>query len=278
MRHCLASKTLCHWGWFRDHTSLTTSACLQADFNDLCGQMLQAYTGVGTLCGHSFPLFAKGGSASTHIKLLQNVQLECHGFDELYVLSKTCVQPCISTTNGCCWIPPILSQWFPCCASLGCCPQTDSPTAAPTTASMPPSTTCVDKHPTCPELKAELDEQGMSCFTADLGEASGDASLNGKVLADQCCATCGLPTDKNCAKCMLGNSRAFCVKINVCHVNKECALPADCAMCITQSTKTELRARLCGARHCQRRRANARVLMMMVCIQAKTETSGVSYN
>ena len=66
-----------------------------ADFNNLCGQMLTQYHGEGTLCGHSFPLFAKNGNSPTHVNFLGNVGVQCHNFVDSFVLIKTCISPCM---------------------------------------------------------------------------------------------------------------------------------------------------------------------------------------
>ena len=52
-----------------------------------------------------------------------------------------------------------------------------------------PTTTCKDEYPTCPQLKAQLDDADGSCFTTDLGELN--TALRGQKLVDHCCASCG---------------------------------------------------------------------------------------
>ena len=74
-----------------------------ADYNDLCGQFFTQYSGEGTLCGHSFPLFAKDkGSTAEHVNFLGNVVVQCYSFIDLFVLNRMCLEPCMHEMKGCC--------------------------------------------------------------------------------------------------------------------------------------------------------------------------------
>ena len=126
---------------------VSSAVLYSADFNHLCGQFFTQYTGLGTLCGHSFPLFAKDGNTATHVNFLGHVTVQCHNFIDPFVLLKTCVTPYMEEAKGCCWFPHDLAQYFDCCASLGCCGVTAAPTPAPVMGN------CTDLHPTCAKLK-----------------------------------------------------------------------------------------------------------------------------
>ena len=150
---------------------VSSDVLYSADFNDLCGLFFTHYHGLGTLCGASFPLFAKNGNTATHVNFLGNVVVQCHNFVDVFVLNKMCVEPCMHEQKGCCWVSPDISGYFDCCASFGCCGPTQAPSPAPTTL-----TTCTDLHPTCPSLKQQLDDIGKTCFD-DMGEITGNVTI-----------------------------------------------------------------------------------------------------
>ena len=213
---------------------VSSAVLYSADFNHLCGHMLTQYHGLGTLCGRSFPLFAKDGNTRTHVNFLGNVAVQCHNFNDVFVLLKTCVAPCMDEAKGCCWLPSDLAIYYDCCGSLGCCGVTPAPTPAPTTGQ------CIDMHPTCPSLKKQLDDHGESCFTADLGDVTGDVSVSGKHLVDECCASCGgNGGGGHCTQCVAaGHTKDECMAAGVC----KCSFPAACRRCISVNSETFTKA------------------------------------
>ena len=199
----------------------------EADLNDFCGTILTRYSAryTGTVCSQSFPLFGKEFEGRTnnasHVTFLGNAKVRCHGQNELYVVSRLCVAPCMidASASKCCWIPASIAQLFQYCPYVPhCCPDTPPPTPPPL---------CVDNFPTCPKLKAQLDRVNGSCSHTDVGQATGIAAYNGMHLVDQCCASCQLD---HCAKCIAdGNSRGDCAAIGVC----KCSLSAACLRCMS---------------------------------------------
>ena len=202
-----------------------------ADLDDFCGTVLRAYEGRDSVCSRSFPLFAKEDSRegrtnnATHADFLGNAKVQCHGQEDLYVVNKLCVQPCFADTakspSKCCWVPSLLAHMFDCCSALGCCVGSRPSIAAPP---------CVDQYPTCPKLKAQLDQRNGSCATTDVGWVTGLPQFNGLHLQDKCCASC---TDY-CALCMKDNTRLECKAIGVC---SNCTYGAACMRCMTIAAK-----------------------------------------
>ena len=160
---------------------VSNDVLFSGDFSDLRGLFFTHYHGIGTLCGASFPLFAKNGNTATHVNLLGNVVVQCHNFVDVSVINKICVEPCMHEHKGCCWVSPDISYnvMFSSCASLGCCGPTQAPSPAPTA-----PTSCTDLHPTCPKLKKQLDATGKTCFD-DMGQITGDITMRGMHLVDE---------------------------------------------------------------------------------------------
>ena len=86
--------------YFKD---VSTDQLYAADFNLACGTLLQEYNGAaGSICSKSLALFGKTGNNATHVNFLGNARLECHGFNDLYMLGKVCFEPCINDeSQGC---------------------------------------------------------------------------------------------------------------------------------------------------------------------------------
>ena len=65
---------------------------------------------------------------------------------------------------------------------------------------------------------------------------TGDASLRGKHLVDECCASCGgHEAGGHCAQCMAhGHTKATCTAAGVC----QCDYPAPCVRCMVADGKT----------------------------------------
>ena len=206
---------------------VTTDLLYSVDFNFACGALLRQYHGTGTICGHSFPLFGKTGNSAAHVNFLGKATLQCHGFNDLFVLGKVCLEPCISDeSQGCCWIPPVLSHFFSCCGKYHCCPETRAPTPAPAAAAL---ANCTDNFPTCPMLKKKFDQINASCFTSDAGAVLHNSKFNGVHFVDQCCASCRPASTDHCAQCIAhGHSHSMCTKIGVCH----CSYSAKCMQCL----------------------------------------------
>ena len=75
----------------------STDLIFATDYNDFCGTLIQAYRGDNTICSHTFPLFGRGGSVQPgHVNYLGNATLNCHGFTDLFVLGKVCLEPCVN--------------------------------------------------------------------------------------------------------------------------------------------------------------------------------------
>ena len=162
------------------------------------------------------------------MNFLGDATVQCHGENELYVLGKLCMEPCLHdpSASKCCWVPSEIAQLFACCTQLGCCADTPPPTPPPA---------CVDLHATCPKLKRQLDAINGSCLTTDFGGATGIAAYNGMHLADQCCASCKPSQSSHCDQCIAdGHTHELCVAIGVCG---RCSYPAACARCIAADSR-----------------------------------------
>ena len=246
----------------------STDTIFNTDYDDFCGTLIQAYSGDNTLCSRTFPLFGRSdGLQPGHVNYLGNATINCHGFNDLFVLGKVCLVPCINDKlQGCCWVPFTLAHLFSCCNQYGCCPKTPAPTPSPGASSV----ACTDLFPTCPTLKTQLDAVHGSCFTADMGELTNVTAYRGMHLADKCCASC----QPGCAKCIAGgHTRAFCTTIHVCQATT-CVLGKDCTACMTQTTQAACSSYgvdcSCPGQQSSRRRAQSSAAVQ---VQAGTHAS-----
>ena len=64
---------------------------------------------------------------------------------------------------------------------------------------------CGDMHADCPTLKRDLEADGFAC-QSDLGKVLGNASMSGKHLADECCATCSVRAACSSSPCHNGGT------------------------------------------------------------------------
>ena len=207
-------------------TGLATDKIFSANFDFFCQGLFKAFAlgGAGSLCGQGFPVFGKQ-STKEHPIFLGRATVQCYGQTDVGALIKMCTAPCMANAgSGCCWVPFLLSGYFPCCRSLGCCrDQARPPTRAPTPAA---STPCADQHSNCPTLKKQLQSSGASC-SSDLGKLLSNASLAGKQLRDECCASCATAAAANTTGGGAAPATASC----------EGALVTPCSKCVATLTK-----------------------------------------
>ena len=88
-----------------------------ADYERFCGDVY-ALHGQGGLCGQRLTMWSRGRGAP-----IVSPRVNCHGHFESFVTLKLCAAPCIDdTASQCCFMLPAFATWFPCCRTLGCCP------------------------------------------------------------------------------------------------------------------------------------------------------------
>ena len=205
---------------FEHLAGIDTGLLPRGDYNALCETLMVHLSRFEPICGASFPLFDRAAAGMAATGFLGYVTPTCMGAytpaRATQAVLDMCVSPCMeSKTTKCCRVPSLVAPWFACCSAFACCPSDSTPP--------PTHGHCVDNYPTCPRLKKLFDEHGFDCYTSDVGNVTGNASLIGLHLVDSCCKTCTPPLacDAQCKGCMLFGSTSQCTN----------ELSRDCTPC-----------------------------------------------